>query len=179
MNVLAKVSDVFLEQEGEFVDKLTLRSIAEIFESIGTSREKEFFKILRSAAVRNGGACLVFPNIKRFMRPSGYQLGLIFNPPCTIVYWEDDTKTVVKCHEDTPFDVMEGLRWAVLKKMFGGDKELWKFIKGSFDNKSNKYENWMKAMLKKAQYQAPIPIPAYEGEAVEGCLYCSECESTR
>lgn len=40
---------------------------------------------------------------------------VIFNPPATIVFWEDGTKTVVKC-ENEPFDAEKGFAMAVAKK---------------------------------------------------------------
>lgn len=43
---------------------------------------------------------------------------VIFNPPATIVFWDDGTKTVVKCsHED--FDPEKGLAMAISKKALG------------------------------------------------------------
>lgn len=44
---------------------------------------------------------------------------VIFNPPATIVFWSDDTKTVVKCSEDDEFDQTMGLAMAICKKMYG------------------------------------------------------------
>lgn len=44
---------------------------------------------------------------------------VIFNPPATIVYWSDKTKTVVKCHEGDVFDPEKGLAMAIVKKMNG------------------------------------------------------------
>ena len=40
---------------------------------------------------------------------------LIFNPPATIVYWTDGTKTVVKA-QDEEFDEEKGLAMAFMKK---------------------------------------------------------------
>ena len=44
---------------------------------------------------------------------------VIFNGPATIVFWTDDTKTVVKCGKDETFDPEKGLAMAISKKMFG------------------------------------------------------------
>lgn len=49
------------------------------------------------------------PNIKK----------VIFNPPATIVFWEDGSKTVVKCMENREFDKWEGFSMAICKKLFG------------------------------------------------------------
>lgn len=44
---------------------------------------------------------------------------VIFNPPATIVFWADNTKTVVKCQEGDDFDPEKGLTMAITKKLFG------------------------------------------------------------
>lgn len=51
---------------------------------------------------------------------------VIFNPPATIVLWEDGTKTVVKCHNE-PFDKEKGLAMALLRAKHGsGIRKLFK-----------------------------------------------------
>jgi hypothetical protein len=45
---------------------------------------------------------------------------VIFNPPATIIFWADGTKTVVKCQDDEAFfDPEKGLAMAFMKKMLG------------------------------------------------------------
>ena len=44
---------------------------------------------------------------------------VIFNPPATVVYWTDGTKTVVKCNENDIFDPEKGLALAVAKRCAG------------------------------------------------------------
>ena len=44
---------------------------------------------------------------------------IIFNPPATIVFWADGTKTVVKCIEGEKFEKYAGFAAACMKKMFG------------------------------------------------------------
>lgn len=44
---------------------------------------------------------------------------VIYNDPATIVFWEDGTKTVVKCEFSKRFDPEKGLAMAFSKKMFG------------------------------------------------------------
>lgn len=44
---------------------------------------------------------------------------VIFNNPATIVFWQDGTKTVVKCTEGEPYDPEKGLMAAITKKAFG------------------------------------------------------------
>lgn len=55
---------------------------------------------------------------------------VIFNPPATIVFWNDGDKTVVKA-ENEPFDKEKGLAMAVCKKIFGN--------KGNYYNIFNKW----------------------------------------
>ena len=43
---------------------------------------------------------------------------VIFNPPATIVFWSDGTKTVVKCMEGDTFDKQTGLAMAICKRIF-------------------------------------------------------------
>lgn len=55
---------------------------------------------------------------------------VIFHDPATVVYWEDGTKTVVKC-QDEEFDKEKGLLAAIAKKVYGN--------KGNFNNIIKKY----------------------------------------
>ena len=45
---------------------------------------------------------------------------VIFNPPATIVLWEDGIKTVVKCSKDDTYDPERGFELAFLKRVLGG-----------------------------------------------------------
>lgn len=44
---------------------------------------------------------------------------VIFHDPATIVYWDDGTKTVVKCGEDDTYDKEKGLALCYMKKYYG------------------------------------------------------------
>ena len=46
---------------------------------------------------------------------------IILNGPATIVMWEDNTKTVVKCTESETYDAEKGLCMAICKKLYGSD----------------------------------------------------------
>lgn len=51
---------------------------------------------------------------------SGYTIKkVIFNPPATVVYWSDCTKTVVKCNVNDIFDPEKGLAMAIAKRCAG------------------------------------------------------------
>lgn len=64
------------------------------------------------------------------LRKNGIK-NVIFNPPATIVFWNDGTKTVVKCQNDEAFDPEKGLAMAIAKKHFGN--------KGSYCNQIKKW----------------------------------------
>jgi hypothetical protein len=46
---------------------------------------------------------------------------VIFNKPATIVFWSDNTKTVVVCGENDTYDKEKGFYIACAKKLFGND----------------------------------------------------------
>lgn len=46
---------------------------------------------------------------------------VIFNKPATIVFWSDNTKTVVVCGENDEYDKEKGFYIACAKKLFGND----------------------------------------------------------
>lgn len=54
---------------------------------------------------------------------------VIFNPPATIVLWNDDTKTVVKTRNGEAFDPEKGLAMAISKKAFGNKGNYFEQIK--------------------------------------------------
>ena len=79
-------------------------------------------------------------NIYRNILNSTYGIGslripeiknVIFNDPATIVFWEDETKTVVKCQDGDEFDPEKGLAMAIAKKAYGN--------KGNYCNKMKKW----------------------------------------
>ena len=79
-------------------------------------------------------------NIYRNILNSTYGIGslripeiknVIFNDPATIVFWEDGTKTVVKCQDGDEFDPEKGLAMAIAKKAYGN--------KGGYCNKMKKW----------------------------------------
>ena len=54
---------------------------------------------------------------------------IIFNPPATIVFWDDGEKTVVKCKKSEEFDYECGLAFAIAKRYFGSRSEFKKAIR--------------------------------------------------
>ena len=53
---------------------------------------------------------------------------VIFNDPATIVFWSDNTKTVVKA-QDEPFDPEKGLAMAISKRALGNEGNYYNEIK--------------------------------------------------
>lgn len=58
---------------------------------------------------------------------------VIFNPPATIVFWKDGTKTVVKCQEEDLYDPEKGLAMAIAKKAMGNKYSYY-----------NTFKHWLK-----------------------------------
>lgn len=50
---------------------------------------------------------------------------VIFNYPATIVFWDDGTKTIVKCKEGDQWDPHAGISAAIAKKFFGNQVSKW------------------------------------------------------
>lgn len=65
----------------------------------------------REALYHRGGVRKEEPSMN-----TGSIKNVIFNPPATVVYWTDGTKTVVKCNENDIFDPEKGLALAVAKR---------------------------------------------------------------
>lgn len=54
---------------------------------------------------------------------------VIFNPPATIIFWRDKTKTVVKCEENDVFDPEKGIALCIAKKALGNKGNYYNDIK--------------------------------------------------
>lgn len=63
---------------------------------------------------------------------------VIFNDPATIVFWSDDTKTVVKTQKGDVYDPEKGLAMAISKKYSGNDRDYY-----------IQFEKWLKKYYKK------------------------------
>lgn len=46
---------------------------------------------------------------------------VIFNKPATIVFWDDETKTIVKCSNEDTYSKETGLAMCICKKIYGND----------------------------------------------------------
>ena len=72
-----------------------------------------------------------------------------FNPPATIVFWTDNTKTVVKCQGED-YDPEKGLAMCISKKMLG--------------DKGNYYEVFKKWLPKEEETESNLPKIAFKPE---------------
>ena len=54
---------------------------------------------------------------------------VIFSDPATILFWNDGTKTVVKCQPDETFDPEKGVAMAIAKRALGNEGNYYNIIK--------------------------------------------------
>ena len=69
---------------------------------------------------------------KKFQNSRPRITKVIFNDPATIVFWADDTKTVVKCDNKERYDPEKGLAMAISKKALGNQ-----------GNYYNEFKRWL------------------------------------
>ena len=82
-------------------------------------------------------------DIRRFIKK------VKFNPPATIVFWTDNTKTVVKCNGED-YDPEKGLAMCICKKVLG--------------DKGNYYEIFKKWLPKEEETESDLPKIAFKPE---------------
>lgn len=81
---------------------------------------------------------------------------VIFNRPATIVFWADNTKTVVKCSKNDVYDPEKGLAMAIVKKAYGNKGNYCNIFSGS-----PKSSNILPA-IKDVIYNSPATIVFWE-----------------
>lgn len=95
---------------------------------------------------------------------SGKIKKVIFNPPATIIFWKDGSKTVVKCDGEA-FDPEKGMAMAISRKVLGDSYEYY-----------NVFEKWCKKYKQPAEkntqevaakYMTPPTIPESAVEEVK------------
>lgn len=114
-----------------------------IFFNVG---DREF---MRSNVLTYDSSKFFFPNSNYLQMTVSNNIGepnlveiknVVFNPPATIVFWTDNSKTVVKAENET-FDPEKGLAMAIAKKALG--------------NKGNYYETFKKWLPKTESKEEP------------------------
>lgn len=86
---------------------------------------------------------------------------VIFNPPATIVFWTDGSKTVVKCNAKEEFDPEKGMTMAIAKRCANNSDDFYKEIKRWVEKSGYKQVDDMKALVKeiKRVYYDPAKEP--------------------
>lgn len=116
MNVLYGISDI-PEKERRF--------IAYVISERGiTAGIRAAFNCGKNFQKRNN-----IHDANEFFKEFTYPEKIIVNGRATIVYWEDGTKTVVKCMEGTTPDVYSGFTAALAKNIYGSNTQIKKFLK--------------------------------------------------
>ena len=118
---------------------------------------------------------------------------IIHNRLATIVFWNDDTKTVVKCSENDEPDNYTAFCAAYCKKVFGNNSHLKRVIKDAENAKSEKpatvLDRFVKnrVMRSKESHEQEIfrarylSIPSGSIDPMPGCTTCkhvNDCPSS-
>ena len=104
----------------ELYSNVTERELhSKVAENIRLKQELDNFKKKHDipSAYPKSTFGLVYQECK--VRPTFTIDNVLFNPPATIVFWLDGTKTVVKCKEGEEFSKWAGIALCLAKKMYG------------------------------------------------------------
>lgn len=71
----------------------------------------------------------VIPDCLKVAMQIPFVENVIINPPATIVFWNDGTKTVCKCSKVDTFDAEKGIAMCFMKKIFGNPSQVRRFMK--------------------------------------------------
>ena len=93
-------------------------TLGHIFNTLSNKQKTAVYHIIGEAIQSETNPNRI-PEIKR----------VIFNDPATIVFWTDNTKTVVKRHEDDIYDPEKGLAMAMIKKYAGNQGNYYNIFK--------------------------------------------------
>ena len=93
-----------------------------------------------SSKYRSKSTCLKIKNV-------------IFNPLATIVFWDDGTKTVVKCQNEI-FDPEKGLAMAFMKNALGNNSNYFNTVK-KWAEKYDVFEATLREALKEVEKEIP------------------------
>ena len=102
---------------------------------------------------------------RAYINPDYEIKNVIFNPPATIVFWADGSKTVVKAQNGEEFDPEKGLSMAIAKKHFGNKGHYFEVIKkwtekyeGYFITTDSMQKAIEEAMKEKGNYSAEYAL---------------------
>ena len=106
--------------DDEACDRLLYRELRkQILENIRLKRKIDDLTKEDDIPSAYPGSTLGLVYQERKIRPTFDIDKVIFNPPATIVFWLDGTKTVVKCKEGEEFSEWAGIALCLAKKMYG------------------------------------------------------------
>lgn len=88
------------------------------YDQIDPQKALNFTEVFCSYYKPTSISCYVMPSIRK----------VVFNNPATIVFWDDDTKTVVKCSNEV-YDPEKGLAMAISKKALGNHGRYYETLK--------------------------------------------------
>ena len=109
-------------------------------------RRKVAYRLFRAAAYEQ-----LFSPVKKEKTLSMTIKKVIFNPPATIIIWDDNTKTIVKAQEDEPYDSEKGMAMCIAKHIYGDS--------GSYYNVFSEWlKNYKPAEQRKATDEAPLEL---------------------
>lgn len=95
---------------------------------------------------------------------------VVFNNPATIVFWSDDTKTVVKA-ENEPFDPEKGLAMAIAKKSLGNKGDYYNEFKKWLPEEKTKWKDPAEKVCSTCKYFSLGP------SSMNTCLDCLKGEN--
>ena len=76
---------------------------------------------------------------------------IVHSGPCTIVFWEDNTKTVVRLEEGKDYDEYAAFTAALAKKCYGSNSQVHKILE-------KKTKRDLKEKIKRAKTSKPIDL---------------------
>lgn len=106
------IVDEFVKENGDMKVQPKYVSYKEFSNLIDSEKEKakmQYNKCTSFYMSKSEITDVFFPKIEK----------VHFSGPCTVVIWDDGTKTVVRCQDGDEFDCEKGLAMAIAKKALG------------------------------------------------------------
>ena len=126
-------ANVIVEDLGEYpMFKIELEGLYKEGLTIDLDKLNNVSRLIEDRMNRREGDAKMYTNktySSYYQYPVPEIKNVIFNPPATIVFWNDGTKTVVKCQNYESFDPEKGITMAFFKKMHGNKGHYFEEIK--------------------------------------------------
>ena len=161
-NILGSIEDRMNGKEGEKEKMTTNTNTTNIAGSFTCTKHVPMDTKVRDSFektyIEYGKAFKAPQRYSSYQYPIPQIKNVIFNYPATIVFWNDDTKTVVKCDERDQFDPEKGITMAFFKKMHGNIGHYFEEIKkwtSKFDDQfEERYQEILHSMFDKIDNSA-------------------------